>query len=206
MARRLSRISMGPLLETSADTGVLTQAIASAVSAGVTIIATDPSVEMVEYASTRPGMGRIIWQMADPRALPFPDGTFGIVTNHFGAVGMPDRIRAFQEALRVMKPGGRFVFSVPGHYPAQPRRRRLQAAMNELFPTDPPRFLEHVLHGYADNETVDDDLTVAGFTDAIYTAVDLPVCGGLGTATSRSGYCLGTTVASGNRGTRRRRS
>ena len=28
MARRLSRISMGPLLETSADTGVLTQAIA----------------------------------------------------------------------------------------------------------------------------------------------------------------------------------
>ena len=86
MARRLSRLSIGPLLETSADTGVLTQAIASAVSAGLTIIATDPSAEMVEHASAKPGMARVTWQQADPRALPFPDATFGIVTCHFGVV------------------------------------------------------------------------------------------------------------------------
>jgi hypothetical protein len=34
MAHRLARLSIGPLLEIAADTGVLTQAMASALSAG----------------------------------------------------------------------------------------------------------------------------------------------------------------------------
>jgi SAM-dependent methyltransferase len=193
MASRLSRISMGPLLETCADTGVLTQAIASAMSAGLTIIATDPSPEMVGYASAKPGMARITWQTADPRSLPFPDRTYGIVTNHFGVVGIPDRIQAFQEVRRVMKPGGRFVFSVPGHIRQNPAADCLQDAMDKLFATDPPRFLDHVLHGYADNETVDDDLTVAGFTDAIYTAVELPYAAA-SAGDIAVGYCLGTPL------------
>jgi SAM-dependent methyltransferase len=193
MARRLSRLSMGPLLETCSDTGVLTQAIASAVSAGLTITATDPSPEMVEYASAKPGMGRITWQTADPRSLPFSNGMFGIATNHFGVVAIPDRIQAFQEARRVMKPGGRFVFSVPGHIRQNPAAECLQDAMNALFATDPPRFVEHVLHGYANNETVDDDLTVAGFTEATYTAVELPYAADSARDVAM-GYCLGTPL------------
>jgi SAM-dependent methyltransferase len=193
MARRLSRISMGPLLETSADTGILTQAIASAVSAGLSIIATDPSPDMVEYASRKPGMARIAWQMADPRALPFPDATFGIVACHFGIACLPDRIKAFREARRVIKQGGRFVFSVPGHLRHNPVAGCLQDAMDALFPVDPPTFLEHVFHGYADNEAVDDDLTVAGFTDAIYTTVDLP-CAAASVRDVAMGYCLGTPL------------
>ena len=195
LARRLSRISMGPLLETTADTGVLTQAIASAMSAGLTIIATDPSAEMIEHASKKPGMARITWQVADPRALPFPDGIFGIVTCHFGVATMPDRVQAFQEARRVMKQSGRFVFSVPGHIRHNPVADCLQDAMEALFPNDPPRFVEYILHGYAENETIDDDLTAAGFTDAIYTTVELPYA-----ATSArevaAGYCLGTPLLS----------
>lgn len=193
MARRLSRLSMGPLLETSADTGVLTQAIASAMSAGLTIIATDPSIESIRFASVRPGMARVTWQQADPVALPFADTTFGIVTCHFGVVTMPDRVRAFREVRRVMKQGGRFVFSVPAQLRHNPVADCLQATMQDLFPADPPRFIGHVLHGYADNQTIDDDLTEAGFTDAIYTSVDLPFA-----ATSAHdvavGYCLGTDL------------
>lgn len=193
MARRLSRISMGPLLETSADTGVLTQAIASAMSAGLTIIATDPCVEMVEHASTKPGMARINWQTADPHALPFADATFGIVTSHFSVSSMPDRVQAFLEARRVMKQGGRFVFSVPGHLRHNPAADCLQDVMDTLFPINPPRFVAHVFHGYADNEAVDDDLTAAGFTDAIYTTVALPYAA----ASARDvamGYCRGTPL------------
>jgi SAM-dependent methyltransferase len=193
LARRLSRISMGPLLETSADTGVLTQAIASAVSAGLTIIATDPCVEKVEHASTKPGMARISWQTADPHALPFSDRSFGIVTSHFGVVGMSGRVEAFQETRRVMKQGARFVFSVPAHIRHNPVADCVQGAMEDLFPTDPPRFVQHVLHGYADNETVDDDLTVAGFTDAIYTTVELPYAAASAQDVAM-GYCLGTML------------
>jgi SAM-dependent methyltransferase len=193
MARRLSRISIGPLLETSADTGILTQAIASAVSAGMTIVATDASREKVGHASKKPGMARVTWQTADPCALPFSAGTFGIVTNHFDVATMPDRIRAFHEARRVMKTGGRFVFSVPGHLRHNPVAGCVQNALDDLFPADPPRFVKHVFHGNADNDVVDEDLTEAGFTDAIYTIVDLPYAA----ASARDaamGYCLGTPL------------
>ncbi len=191
MARRLSRISMGPLLELAADTGVLTRAVASTLSAGMIIIATDPDPLMVAHASTRPGVARVTWQQADPAALPFADATFGIVACHFGVVTMPDRPGAFLETRRVMKPGARFVFSLPAHIRHNPVADCLNDAMTERFPTDPPAFLGRVLHGYADNDRVDDDLTEAGFTDAIYTSVELPFV----VASARDaalGYCLAT--------------
>jgi len=193
MARRMARISMGPLLELAADTGVLTQASASAMSAGMVMIATDPSAEMVAYASAKPGVARVSWQQADPAALPFHDAAFGIVACHFGVVTMPDRVRTFLEARRVMKPGARFVFSVPGPIRRNPAADCLQSAMEELFPSDPPGFLGDVLHGYANTDVIDDDLTEAGFTDAIYATVELPYV----VASAREsvlGYCLGTRL------------
>jgi ubiquinone/menaquinone biosynthesis C-methylase UbiE len=195
MARRLSRISMGPLLETCADTGILTRAIGSAMSAGLSIVATDPNAAMVEYASAKPGMGRITWQRADPCALPFSDTTFGIVACHFGIVTIAARVQAFREARRVMRPPGRLVFSAPAHLRHNPVAACLQDAMDSLFPADPPRFLRNVLHGYADNETIDDDLTAAGFTDAIYTTVELPYVAA-SAWNAAAGYCLGTRLRS----------
>jgi ubiquinone/menaquinone biosynthesis C-methylase UbiE len=193
MAHRLSRFSTGPLLETAADIGLLTQAIASSVSAGLTIIATDPSDALVQYAASKPGTPRVIWQTADPCALPFEAATFGIVACQFGMMALPDRVAAFREARRVMKPGGRFLFNVPAHLRHNPVAARVQQAMEELFPTDPPQYLSRVLHGYAENEVVDDNLTMAGFTDAIYTTVDLPYAAA-STHDAAMGYCLGTPL------------
>lgn len=193
LARRLARLSMGPLLELVADTGVLTQAIGSALSAGLTIIATDPSADLVRHASGKPGMARVSWQQADPQSLPFHDATFGIVACQFGVVTMPDRIRAFREARRVLKRGGRFVFNVPGPLHHNPVADCLQTAMTEVFPGDPPRFIAQVLHGYTDNEAIDDDLTRAGFTDAIYTTVDRTFAAA-STRDAAIGYCLGTPL------------
>jgi SAM-dependent methyltransferase len=193
MARRLSRLSMGPLLEIAAGTGVLTQAIASALSAGLTIIATDPSIEMIQHASAKPGMARIAWQQADPQALPFHDGTFGIVACQFAVATMPDRVRAFQEARRVMKQGGRFLFSVLADIRHNPVAGCLQTALNELFAGDAPQFVAAGLHGYANTATIDDDLTVAGFTDAIYTVVELPFAAASAHDVA-TGFCLGTRL------------
>jgi SAM-dependent methyltransferase len=195
MARRLSRLSVGPLLEIVADTGTLTQAIASALSAGMTIVATDPRPAAVEFASAKPGMARVTWQHADPYALPFKDATFGIVACHFGVIDLSDRIRAFKEVRRVMKPSGRFVFSVPAHIRHNPIAAFVHETMKDVFPEDPPLFIGRVLHGYADNETIDDDLTEAGFTDAIYTSVELPYAAASANDVAM-GYCLGTSLRS----------
>jgi SAM-dependent methyltransferase len=193
LARRVARLSIGPLLEIAAGTGVLTEAIASALSAGMTIIATDPCAEMVAHATAKSGMTRVIWQRADPHALPFQEATFGIVACQFRVATLGDPVGVFKQARRVMKQGGRFVFTVLGALKYNPVAESLQAAMDGFFPTDPPRFIADGLHGYADNEAIDDDLTDAGFTDAIYTSVDLPFAA----ASAREvaiGYCLGTSL------------
>lgn len=193
MARRIGRLSIGPLLEIAAGTGILTQAVASAVSAGVTIIATDASVDMIEYSSRKPGMARVNWQMADPQALPFQDATFGIVTCQFEIATVVDRIRVFHEIRRVIKPGGRFVFCVLADIRHNPVAECLQIAVHELFPDDPPQYLVRGLHGYSNTASIDDDLTVAGFTDAIYTTVELPFAA----ASARdvaTGFCFGTNL------------
>jgi ubiquinone/menaquinone biosynthesis C-methylase UbiE len=193
MARRVGRLSIGPLLEIAAGTGILTQAIASALSAGMTVIATDPSPEMVTHAAGKPGMARVIWQQADPAPLPFNDATFGIVVCQFGVAALEDPVRVFRQARRVMKQGGRFVFSVFGTLEQNPVADCLQGALDAFFPANPPRFIADALHGYSENNAIDDDLTDAGFTDAIYTTVDQPFVA----ASARDvaiGYCLGTPL------------
>jgi ubiquinone/menaquinone biosynthesis C-methylase UbiE len=193
MARRAARLGMGPVLETSAGTGVLTQAMGLAMARDVSIIATDPDPDTVAYAAAKPGMGRVRWQTADPESLPFPDGTFGVVANHFGVAGLGCRVQAFREARRVMKPGGALVFSVPGHIRHNPVARCVQDAIDALFAGDTPRFLSQVLHGYADTETIDDELTAAGFTEAVYAAVELPFAAASAHEVA-IGYCLGTPL------------
>lgn len=193
MARRLARFSLGPLLEIAADIGVLTQAIASVMSAGAAIIATDPDASAVHHASLKPGMARVTWQTADPRALPFNDAAFGVVACLFGVTTMPNRVQAFREVRRVMKPGGRFLFAVPAHIRHNPVAECVQDAVDALFPSDPLRFLASVLHGYADNEMIDNDLTAAGFTDAVYTTVDLSYVARSARDTA-IGFCLGTPL------------
>ena len=106
---------------------------------------------------------------------------------------MSDRVKAFTEARRVIKLGGRFVFSVPGLLRHNPVAECVQATLTALMHTDPPTFVTRVLHGYADSEAIDDDLTDAGFTDAVYTSVDLPFAA----ASARDvavGFCLGTDL------------
>ena len=45
-------------------------------------------------------------------ALPFGDGEFDVVVCQFGVMFFPDKQAAFGEAVRVLRPGGRYVFNV----------------------------------------------------------------------------------------------
>jgi SAM-dependent methyltransferase len=49
-------------------------------------------------------------QAADAEALPFADGEFDLVIGHAVLHHIPDLDLAFREILRVLRPGGRFVF------------------------------------------------------------------------------------------------
>jgi ubiquinone/menaquinone biosynthesis C-methylase UbiE len=74
---------------------------------------TDLSPGMVEVAQRKArSLGfELEGRVADAERLPYADDTFDIVIGHAVLHHIPDLDRAFAEILRVLKPGGRFVFA-----------------------------------------------------------------------------------------------
>ncbi len=74
---------------------------------------TDISPGMVEVAqrnATALGL-TVRGRVADAETLPFPDATFDLVVGHAVLHHIPDVGLALREVLRVLRPGGRFVFA-----------------------------------------------------------------------------------------------
>src|SRR5262249_55934543 len=98
------------VLETAAGTGVVTEALARVLPSEVTITATDLNEPMIERGKVRPEMGRVHWQQADAMKLPFLDGVFDLIVCQFGVMFFPDKRASFNEAFRVLAPGGTYLF------------------------------------------------------------------------------------------------
>ena len=113
LAERIARVEPQNLLETAAGTGVLTRAIAARLPAHARIVATDLNQPMLDHAATKQSQpDRVTWRQADALALPFEDKTFDVVACQFGAMFFPDKVAAYREARRVLKPRGHFFFNV----------------------------------------------------------------------------------------------
>ena len=72
----------------------------------VRVTAADFSLGMMKMGRSRPGGSRIPWCSADALQLPFADGTFDAVTSGYLIRNVVNPLQAFQEQLRVLKPGG----------------------------------------------------------------------------------------------------
>jgi ubiquinone/menaquinone biosynthesis C-methylase UbiE len=74
---------------------------------------TDLSPGMVEVAERNArGLGfEVQGQVADAEKLPYEDNSFDLVLGHAVLHHIPDLDAAFAEILRVLRPGGRFVFA-----------------------------------------------------------------------------------------------
>jgi ubiquinone/menaquinone biosynthesis C-methylase UbiE len=164
MARRAASFSPRAVLEVAAGSGVVTRALAPALSADARYVVTDLNQPMLDYAASRQDAdSRITWRQADALALPFENATFDIVCCQFGAMFFPDRTAGYREARRVLKPGGRFLFSVWDRIEENIFADDVTNALAEIFPHDPPRFLARTPHGYHDTAAIRRELADAGF-------------------------------------------
>jgi len=83
----------------------------------------------------------------DAQDLPFEDGSFDGVLNNFGLLHVSDPAKACAEACRVLKPHGRFGFSVWAGAEKNPGGKILNDAieahanLNVDVPKGPPRYL-----------------------------------------------------------------
>ncbi len=163
MADRLAGLGAGRLLETAAGTGIVTRTLARTLSDGVAIVATDLNPPMLDFAARRSEARRVTWQQADALALPFADGEFDAVVCQFGFMFFPNKIAGFREALRLLKPSGRLLFSVWDRIEKNEFAHIVHETVASLFPDNPPGFLARTPHGYHDARLIRDDLRAAGF-------------------------------------------
>ena len=150
--RRLLDVACGP--------GDLT---AAAARRGATCEGIDFAATMVAAASTRhPG---ITFREGDALELPHPDGAFDAVVCSFGLLHVENPDRAIAEARRVLKPGGRYAFTVWGS-PEQGHdffKLTLGAIQQHGTPNVPLPPAPPLLR-FADLDECRRTLTAAGFT------------------------------------------
>jgi SAM-dependent methyltransferase len=190
---RLTDIGQGRILETAAGTGIVTRALAKTLPQQVEITATDLNQSMLDLAQSRLQAPNVRWLQADAQKLPFDDASFDAVVCQFGVMFFPDKLTGYREALRVLKPGGRFLFNVWNSLDHNPVSRIVSETVAKAFPENPPRFIERVPFGYSDPDRVRGEVQQAGFEN-----VDIDVVNQVSRAPSPRepaiGLCQGTPL------------
>ncbi len=163
LARRLSDLRRGTLVELAAGTGVVTRALRRALPSDVRIVATDLNEGMLKVAASSMSAPCVSFQQADAQRLSFADGSADAIVCQFGMMFVPDKAGAQRDAVRVLVPGGRFVFNVWDRLANNEVSQIVARAVAGLYPQDPPRFFERTPFGYFDAAAIRAELQDAGF-------------------------------------------
>lgn len=163
LARRLADLREGVVLEIAAGTGAVTRALLNSLPPAVRVVATDLNDTMLRLGETRTAGPRVSWRQADAQKLPFEAASVDAVVCQFGVMFIPDKVAAYAEALRVLRPGGRYVFNVWDSLEHNQVSDVVTRAVAALFPKDPPRFFERTPFGYFDVAEIGRELQSAGF-------------------------------------------
>lgn len=113
MARRVAIHQPMRVLETAAGTGIVTRQLRNLLSAAAHLTATDLNPPMLDVARAKFRAGeQVQFKPADAMALPFADASFDAVVCQFGVMFYPDKDQSYREVLRVLVPGGHYLFSI----------------------------------------------------------------------------------------------
>jgi ubiquinone/menaquinone biosynthesis C-methylase UbiE len=173
IAQRAATRRPARVLETAAGTGIVTRRLRDLLPANAHLTATDLNAPMLEVARAkfRPDE-QVDFHPADATALPFGDGAFDAVVCQFGVMFYPDKGLSYRETLRVLAPGGRYLFSVWDSRAYNPFGRFAHDIAARFFPSDPPQFYS-VPFSYHQIDVIKEALIEAGFTDINVAVVAL---------------------------------
>ncbi|BDG59219.1 ubiquinone/menaquinone biosynthesis methyltransferase [Caldinitratiruptor microaerophilus] len=172
------------VLDVACGTGDLTLLAASRVGAEGRVVGVDISPGMLARARERvqasPWAGVIELCEGNALDLPFPDGTFDIVTMGWAMRNVRDIPRTVAEALRVLRPGGRYL-NLDAAEPQGPIGRLLLRAwwgtllpvIDRLVvgvrdpdePVRPYTYLSRSLEGYPSPARLEEIFRQAGFVE-----------------------------------------
>jgi ubiquinone/menaquinone biosynthesis C-methylase UbiE len=164
LVERLRGAKFANVLELACGTGRLTAHLVTLLDEKGRLSATDLNADMIEIAKEKISDQRINWQVADAQELPYADQSFDLVACQFGVMFFPDKAKAFQEACRVLKPGGQFLFNTWDSLDQNTHSLLVQKALREVMGKDAPDFMDRGPFSYFDPEAIRTSLADAGFS------------------------------------------
>ena len=137
------------------------------------LVATDINPTMLDFATDALCSQHVSFQPANAQNLPFAGASFDLVICQFGVMFFPDKIRANQEARRVLRPNGRYLLVAFNRLELNPIPKAAVDAVNTLFPHDPFDYMERGPFCYTDPARIEQDLLSGGFTDVEIETINL---------------------------------
>ena len=172
LAERAALLQPDHILETAAGTGIVTRALNRALPQAQ-IVATDVNPVMLQVAAQHLSSDRVSFQPADAQNLPFADASFDLVVCQFGVMFFPDKVRANEEARRVLRANGHYLLVSFDRLELNPVPEAAGNAVGALFPDNPPAYMERGPFSYVDPALIEHDLFAAGFTHIKLETVSL---------------------------------
>src|SRR6188768_1107996 len=166
------------VLDVAAGAGDQTLQIASRVGPGGSVLATDISPAILQFAASeakRAGHGHVATRAMDGEQLELEEATFDVVVSRVGLIYFPDQQRALSEMRRVLVPGGRvaaIVYSTPaqnGFFSAPVAVVRRHAGLGAPLPGQPGPF------SLGAPGALEQAFTAAGFSDIKSETIQAPL-------------------------------
>lgn len=170
------RLPLSPgmrVLDIACGTGIVARVIAERLGDGATIVGLDMNPAMIavaEQAASSEGHS-IRWEVGTADALPFPDGSFDLVTIQQALQFFPDQPAALRECARVLTPGGMLAISIWSSLDKQGLQRPYAEAIERV--TGSPSM--HAPYGKASQESLHALLSGAGFSHVVIEEVRIEV-------------------------------
>lgn len=154
------------VLDVACGTGAVARNAAHAVGTKGSVVGVDLNEGMLEVAkeATRDVKPAIEYRQADAAALPFEDGRFDVVLCQQGFQFMPEKDTVLREMKRVLRPGGRLVFSVWRSLDHNPGWRILSDTLAQHVDPDAAETMASPFAGM-DREKIREKLQATGFQD-----------------------------------------
>ncbi len=162
LAERVAALAPSAVLELACGTGRLTRHIARRLDKSARIVATDINPAMLQFAREELLNDRIEWNVVDAVSLPYPDKSFDLIVVQFGVMFYSDRMKAYREAVRVLRPGSRLLFSCWNRVDENPAAWATQGVVAKFFPVDPPAFYT-IPFAYHESMLIREEVLTAGF-------------------------------------------
>jgi len=152
--------------------------VGGALARGATAVGVDFAASMVELASKNFPSGE--FREGDGENLPFADASFDAVTCLFGLLHMAEPESAIAEAHRVLRPGGRYAFTVWDTPETHEFFAVVMSAIQRFGDVDVPLPPAPPIFRFSDIDECKKALSKAGFTEINVQSIPLKWIGSSG--------------------------